>query len=108
MSQVTVNLPTISNWRTTLFGVITAIGGALMQWYQHGVITWQGAAACVLWAIFCYLVPDAKSNTNAQAQIEALLNQVSGLQAQLPTRPVQLRTDAPAMGTQGQPLAPAS
>jgi uncharacterized membrane protein YccC len=102
--STTITVPTISNWRTTLFGILTAVGGAVMQWYQHGVITWQGGVACALWAIFCYLVPDAKSNTNAQAQLEALLDQVSGLQAQLPAPQVQARTDAPATDTQGKAL----
>lgn len=108
MATVTVNLPTIANWRTTLFGILTAIGAALMQWYQHGAITWQGGVACALWAVFCYLVPDAKNNTAAQAQIEALLGAVAGLKAQIPAPEVAARSNAPATGPDGQPLAPIS
>lgn len=101
MSQITVNLPIVSNWRTTLFGILTAVGGALMAQYQTGVITWQVATACSLWAIFCYLVPDAKSNTQAQEQITALLNAVSGLQTPAPV--VVARTAAPATDQAGTP-----
>ncbi|HEY6872801.1 MAG TPA: hypothetical protein VI298_08760 [Geobacteraceae bacterium] len=77
MAQVTVNLPELKDWRTTIFGLVTSIGAALMQWFQTGHITWQRAVACALWAVFCYLVPDAKSNANMQGQIEALLDAVS-------------------------------
>ena len=108
MAQVTLNLPTLSNWRTTLFGILTAVGAAVWQAYMHGGLTWQGGVACALWAIFCYLVPDAATGKNYQAQIETLLDQVSGLKAQTPAPIVQARTDAPATGPDGQPLAPTS
>jgi hypothetical protein len=80
MAQVTVNLPNLKDWRTTMFGIGTALGYALYAYFTSGHITWQGAVACALWTIFCYLVPDAKSNTNMQGQIEALLKAVSAPQ----------------------------
>ena len=106
MAQVTVNLPIIKDWRTTLFGIVTAIGGAVMQWYQTGHVTWQGAVTCALWAVFCYLVPDAKSNTNMQMQIESLLDAVT--KAQIPPPEVIARTAAPATDASGLPSAPSA
>jgi len=108
MAQVTLNLPSISNWRTTLFGILTAVGAAVFQAYMHGGLTWQGGVACALWALFCYLVPDAATGKNYQAQIEQLLNQVSGLRAQIPPPNVQARTAAPATDPPGQAIPNAS
>lgn len=59
MAQITIPIPTIENWRTTLFGLITAGGGAAIQYLQNGGISWREGLAAVAWAMLCYLVPDA-------------------------------------------------
>jgi len=60
MAQVTIDLPTMANWRTTLFGVATAGGYAAIEYFQSGGLSWKGCAAAAAWAALCYLVPDAK------------------------------------------------
>lgn len=59
MAQITIPIPTIDNWRTTLFGLVTAGGGAALQYLQNGGISWREGLAAVAWAVLCYLVPDA-------------------------------------------------
>lgn len=80
MAQVTVNLPTLANWKTTLVGIVTAIGGALYQQFVAGGLTWPVAVALGIWSIFCYLVPDASSNKDGLAQLEALTQAVANMQ----------------------------
>lgn len=59
MAQITIPIPTIDNWRTTIFGLVTAGGGAALQYLQNGGISWREGLAAVAWAVLCYLVPDA-------------------------------------------------
>ena len=67
MKQVTISVPTMANWRTTLFGLVTAGGGAAFEYFQGGGLSWKGCAVAVIWAAFCFLVPDAgESATKAQ------------------------------------------
>lgn len=66
MAQVTIDLPTMQNWRTTLFGVATAGGYAAIEYFQSGGLSWRGCAAAAAWAVLCYLVPDAKEGATKQ------------------------------------------
>ena len=104
--QINPDALKLANWRTTLIGIFTAVGGGLYQQYLNGGLTWPSAIALAVWAIFCYLVPDAATNKNGAAQLQALIEQVAGLKAQLPVQTVQARTDAPATTATGQALAP--
>ena len=105
MATVTVNLPNISNWRTTLLGIASAVGGALYQQFVAGGLTWPVAAALIVWTVFCYLVPDAAKSTDTEKQLAALFAAVLPGAPLIPT--VQARTDAPATDTTGAPLPPA-
>jgi hypothetical protein len=93
MAQVTVNLPTLANWKTTLVGIVTAIGGALYQQFVAGGLTWPVAVALGIWSIFCYLVPDASSNKDGLAQLEALTQAVANMQ-----KPVVAAAPIPGAG----------
>lgn len=66
MAQVTINLPTMANWRTTLFGLATAGSYAAIEYFQSGGLSWRGCAAAAAWAALCYLVPDAKEGATKQ------------------------------------------
>jgi len=108
MAQVTVNLPSISNWKTTLFGIVTAVGAAVMQQLQTGHLSLPVGIGCALWAVFCYLVPDAKNNNQGQAELQALIDAAFAKQAAAaPDKlapEVAARTAAPETNTSGQPL----
>lgn len=61
MAQITIPLPSMpQNWRTTLFGIVTAGGAAAIEYLQNGGLGWKGCAMAAAWAGLCYLVPDAK------------------------------------------------
>lgn len=61
MAQITIPLPSApQNWRTTLFGIVTAGGAAAIEYLQSGGLSWKGCAMAAAWAALCYLVPDAK------------------------------------------------
>ena len=60
MAQVTINLPTMANWRTTLFGLATAGSYAAIEYFQSGGLSWRGCAAAAARAALCCLVSRAK------------------------------------------------
>ena len=72
MKQVTINLPDFSDWRTTIFGIISSSGYAMAAYYQGGGISWKEAAMCAGWACLCYLVPDAANLRNTSCKVDAL------------------------------------
>lgn len=49
------------NWRTTLFGVLSAAAYAAYTYYEQGGIKWQEALGAVAVAVFGYLVGDGKT-----------------------------------------------
>ena len=114
MAQVTINLPTMENWKTTIFGIITAIAAALVQYLQSGQITWTGGIVCALWAIFCYLVPDATSKASVRAEMEQLVTAIAQKQFSAAIAPaaslaVEAIQEAPKIMAQvGQPAQPAT
>lgn len=58
MAQITIPLPTIQHWRTTLFGLVTAAGGAIVQYWQNGGLSWRECAVAAIWAAGCALMAD--------------------------------------------------
>ena len=76
----TVTIPTTADlpadWKTTLFGILTAIGTLLYQYIQVGAVSWQVAAACVLVAIVFYYLPvkaSAPDKINIAEQVEKVV-----------------------------------
>lgn len=65
MKQITLTLPTMQHWRTTLFWVVTAAGGAVAQYWQNGGLSWKECAMAAVWAGACYLMADGKSITES-------------------------------------------
>lgn len=67
MAQIIIPLPAApANWRTTLFGIVTAGGAAAIEYLQSGGLSWKGCAMAAAWAGLCYLVPDAKDGATKQ------------------------------------------
>lgn len=73
MAQITIPIPTIEHWRTTLFGLMTAAGGAALQYLQNGGLSWRECAVAAAWAGLCYLVPDAQHQSPTNQQISLLV-----------------------------------
>jgi hypothetical protein len=106
-SPVTINLPKLANWKTTLIGILSTVGGGLYQHYLNGGLTMPVAIGLSIWLIFCYIVPDAaKSNPAGEAQTEALIAAMFAKvqAAQVPDKTVQAASDAPATDASGFPV----
>ena len=73
MAQITIPIPTIEHWRTTLFGLVTAAVGAALQYLQNGGLSWRECAAAAAWAGLCYLVPDAQRPSPTKQQLASLV-----------------------------------
>ena len=88
MSQVTINIPTLKNWRTTLLGLLSAAGYAAMTYYQGGGLSWKEAAGCASWASLCYLVGDGKEVNAANEKITSmdLMARANKIDVELGTR----------------------
>ena len=72
MAQITITLPSPqANWRTTVFGIVTAGGAAAIEYLQNGGLSWKGCAMAAAWSGLCYLVPDAKEGVT-QTQLAGL------------------------------------
>lgn len=70
MAQITIPLPSApQNWRTTLFGIVTAGGAAAVEYLQNGGLSWKGCAMAAAWAGLCYLVPDAQDGATKKQMI---------------------------------------
>lgn len=94
MKQITIPIPTMQHWRTTLFGVATAGAAAAVQYVQTGGLSWKECAAAAAWAGLCYLVPDAKGATPTKAQLAGLVE--SAVVAKLAEIGAPSTTEAPA------------
>jgi len=70
----TVTVPTVADlpkdWKSTAFGVLTAIATLLTQYVQTGAVTWPVALAAVAVAVICYFIP-AKVPTATKLDIAA-------------------------------------
>lgn len=87
MRQITINVPTMANWRTTVFGLVTAGGGAAFEYFQGGGLSWEGCAVAAAWAVLCYIVPDAKEGTT-KSQVAGMIEAVVAARlAQTPEAP---------------------
>lgn len=75
MAQITIQLPTMQHWRTTLFGLITAAGGAIVQYWRNGGPSRRECAIAATGAGACYLMADGQG----AATKEQLAGAVSSL-----------------------------
>ena len=76
MAQITIPLPAMQHWRTTLFGIITAAGGAIVQYWQNGGLSWRECAVAAIWAGACYLMADGQgtaTNIDVARAMKALV-----------------------------------
>ena len=69
-TQITINFPApdTKNWRTTVFGMVSAAVYAGGSYYINGGVSWKEALACAAWAVKCYLSADAAATTETEAQ----------------------------------------
>lgn len=91
--QVTLPIPKPSDlpadWKTTLFGVITAAGKLYYDYATTHQVTWEGAAVAVLIATIFYFLPAKMKPTPAQEldlteKVTAIVTDILAKQPVLP------------------------
>ena len=81
--QITVKVPTIADlpkdFKSTFFGMFTAVTTLLVSYFQTGSVTLPVAAACVVVAIVCYMMPAKIKSTdeiNIAEQVEKIVTDI--------------------------------
>lgn len=76
MATISVNVPTIadlpSDWKSTLFGLLTLITTLAVQYFQTGAVTLPVCAGLVVVAIICYLIPAKFKPANKAELVEQI------------------------------------
>ncbi len=82
MAQVIVTVPSVpKDWKSTLLGIIAAIGILLKAYIATGTFTYEGVAVAVLVAVICYFIPaplTPEEQAALTATITSTVNQVAG------------------------------
>lgn len=65
-----------SSWKTTLLGLLSAVGYALYQYIQNGGMNKEEAVTCVVWAVFCFFVKDRDTSTAIDADTLSRLKKI--------------------------------
>ncbi len=80
MAQVTVTVPNVpKDWKTTLLGIIAAVGILLKAYIASGTFTLEGVAVAVLVAVMCYFIPAPLTPEEQAALTATITNTVNSV-----------------------------
>lgn len=73
MAQITIPIPDMKDWRTTLFGIVTSAAYAGISYYLSGGLSWKEALGCAAWAVKCYLSADSANLKSTADQVQSII-----------------------------------
>lgn len=73
MAQITIPIPDMKDWRTTLWGIATSAAYACIGYYLNGGLSWKEALGCAAWAVKCYLSADSANLKSTADQVQSII-----------------------------------